>query len=73
MPRKPAAAKPKAKDEKTEDRCPHCGYCSHCGRSNFRPYPYYYQPYPQPRWWITSKTGESIPSSREASWTYTTT
>lgn len=25
------------KDEKTEDRCPNCGYCPHCGQSKRPP------------------------------------
>lgn len=28
---------PKAKDEKTEDRCPNCGCCPHCGQSKKPP------------------------------------
>lgn len=33
------------KDEKTEDRCPHCGYCPHCGQSARPVAP---MPYPVP-------------------------
>jgi len=28
---------PSKKDEKTEDRCPNCGYCPHCGQSTKAP------------------------------------
>jgi hypothetical protein len=34
------------KDEKTEGRCPNCGYCPHCGQSK-RP-PVIPAPYPVP-------------------------
>lgn len=39
---------------KVESKCPHCGYCEHCGRSDrVAPYPYPYPvPYPvYPRPW----------------------
>jgi hypothetical protein len=36
----------KKPDEKTEDRCPNCGYCPHCGQST-RP-PVIPAPYPVP-------------------------
>jgi len=33
--------------QSAEARCPNCGYCPHCGRSNTTPYnPWPYNPYP---------------------------
>ena len=48
-----------AKKTKSET-CPHCGYCSHCGRSNS--YPWYQRPWPYyPSWTWTA--GNNVPLS----------
>jgi hypothetical protein len=33
------------------DKCPNCGYCPTCGRSNTPPQGYYPQPYPSWPYW----------------------
>lgn len=40
----------KRKDDRTEDRCPNCGYCPHCGQSARAPQviPMPYPVYPRP-------------------------
>lgn len=54
----------KRKDEKTEDRCPNCGYCPHCGQSAkprppLNPWPWYPQwreiPRPYVTWSVSSR------------------
>ena len=58
------------KDEKTEGRCPNCGYCPHCGQSKRPPVipapypvpvaPYHWpRPYPYSEIWSGGATSES--------------
>ena len=48
-----------------DERCPHCGYCKHCGRSNAPlviPYPYpVYPVQPQPSWPSLPYVGDPMP------------
>jgi hypothetical protein len=43
------------------ERCPSCGYCPHCGRSNATPYyyPWPIAPYLTPTWTTTTAGGNS--------------
>ena len=44
----------KAKPKAEEERCPHCGYCKHCGQSKpLQPYVY---PWYLPTWIWTQPT-----------------
>ena len=57
-----------------EVRCPNCGYCPHCGRSNgyYLPYPSYptwpvYNPYPTYVWnYDTNNQATSVSGSQNA-------
>lgn len=51
-----ASKKPvKKTEDRTEDRCPHCGYCPHCGQSTkpqVVPMPFFpYREVPRPHWY----------------------
>jgi hypothetical protein len=59
------------KTDQSQNVCPNCGYCPHCGRGGYHTYPYWlYQPcWTQPYIWGTTTTGVGGTTSKNLNYT----